>query len=116
MLFVQIVCVYTHVGGVCAKWLLNCAILQGQAVGTVAHLVALRREAIGKYNVRDAWTVDQLQAAVTDLKHSKAQSSTADMHTQRDKATDAASASSSVKAPGLVQNETATAPMDSAQP
>lgn len=35
----------------------------GQAVGSAAHLVALRREAIGKYNVKDAWTVDQLQAA-----------------------------------------------------
>lgn len=33
---------------------------QGQAVGSAAHLVALRREAIGKYNVRDAWTVQQL--------------------------------------------------------
>ncbi len=37
--------------------------MQGQAVGSAAHLVALRREAIGKYNVKDAWTVDQLQAA-----------------------------------------------------
>jgi len=37
--------------------------VQGQAVGSAAHLVALRREAIGKYNVKDAWTVDQLQAA-----------------------------------------------------
>ena len=31
-------------------------------MGSAAHLVALRREAIGKYNVKDAWTVDQLQA------------------------------------------------------
>jgi len=37
--------------------------VQGQAVGSAAHLVALRREAIGKYKVKDAWTVDQLQAA-----------------------------------------------------
>ena len=37
--------------------------VQGQAVGSAAHLVGLRREAIGKYNVKDAWTVDQLQAA-----------------------------------------------------
>ena len=47
-------------------------VLQGQAVGSAAHLVALRREAIGKYNVKDGWTVDQLQASVTQLKQQKA--------------------------------------------
>ena len=47
-------------------------VLQGQAVGSAAHLVALRREAIGKYNVKDAWTVEQLQASVTELKQQKA--------------------------------------------
>lgn len=31
-------------------------------MGSAAHLIALRREAIGRYNVKDAWTVDQLQA------------------------------------------------------
>jgi tRNA U55 pseudouridine synthase TruB len=43
--------------------------VQGQAVGSAAHLVALRREAIGKYNVKDAWTVDQLQATFGAPKH-----------------------------------------------
>ena len=60
--------------------------MQGQAVGSAAHLVALRREAIGKYSVKDAWTVEQLQDAVTDLKHSKAQPRAADMGTGHDKA------------------------------
>ncbi|DBA88739.1 TPA: hypothetical protein ACH3X1_004161 [Trebouxia sp. C0004] len=41
----------------------------GQAVGSAAHLVVLRREAIGKYNVKDAWTVDQLQATFGAPKH-----------------------------------------------
>ena len=41
-------------------WMLTSHCWQGQAVGSAAHLVALRREAIGKYNVRDAWTVQQL--------------------------------------------------------
>lgn len=45
--------------------------MQGQAVGTAAHLVALRREAIGEYNVKDAWTVAQLQAAFGAPKHAK---------------------------------------------
>ena len=53
-------------------------VLQGQAVGTAAHLVALRREAIGKYNVKDAWTVEHLQAAVTELKEKKAHGKAAD--------------------------------------
>lgn len=39
-----------------------CWCVQGQAMGSAAHLVALRREAIGQYHVKDAWTVDQLQA------------------------------------------------------
>ena len=51
---------------------------QGQAAGTAAHLVALRREAIGKYSVKDAWTVEQLQAAVTELKEKKARGKTAE--------------------------------------
>lgn len=53
-------------------------VLQGQAVGTAAHLVGLRREAIGKYNVKDAWTVEQLQAAVTELREKKALGKAAD--------------------------------------
>jgi len=51
--------------------------VQGQAVGSAAHLVALRREAIGKYNVKDAWTVDQLQAAFGAPKHPTATRPTA---------------------------------------
>ena len=44
-------------------------------MGSAAHLTALRREAVGKHNVRDAWQLDELiqqvkdkreQAAVTD--------------------------------------------------
>lgn len=84
--------------------------MQGQAVGSAAHLVALRREAIGTYSVKDAWTVEQLQAAVTDLKHNKAQMRAADMDAQHDKATDAASAASSDKAQGSVPMETAITP------
>lgn len=37
-------------------------------MGSAAHLVALRREAIGKYNVKDAWTVQQLTEQVQQLK------------------------------------------------
>jgi tRNA pseudouridine55 synthase len=36
----------------------------GQLVGVGAHLVALRRTAIGAYRVDDAWTVDGLQQAL----------------------------------------------------
>ncbi|GIL74450.1 hypothetical protein Vretimale_2136 [Volvox reticuliferus] len=32
----------------------------GRALGTVAHLVALRREAVGSYRVGDAWDLRQL--------------------------------------------------------
>ena len=53
-------------------------VLQGQAAGTAAHLVALRREAIGNYSVKDAWTIEQLQAAVTELKEKRAKSKDAD--------------------------------------
>jgi tRNA pseudouridine55 synthase len=33
----------------------------GQALGVGAHLVALRREAIGPYDVRDAWRLEELE-------------------------------------------------------
>lgn len=36
----------------------------GQALGVGAHLVALRREAIGPYAVAGAWTIEALEAAV----------------------------------------------------
>lgn len=36
----------------------------GQALGVGAHLVALRRTAIGPYHVDDAWTLEQLEAAL----------------------------------------------------
>ncbi|DBA68100.1 TPA: hypothetical protein ACH3X2_013971 [Trebouxia sp. C0005] len=49
----------------------------GQTVGSAAHLVALRREAIGKYNVKDAWTVDQLQATFGAPKRATGTESTA---------------------------------------
>lgn len=37
----------------------------GQELGVGAHLVALRRTAIGPYRVDDAWTLDALEAAVS---------------------------------------------------
>lgn len=36
----------------------------GQALGVGAHLVALRRTAIGDFSVEDAWTIDQLSEAI----------------------------------------------------
>lgn len=36
----------------------------GAALGVGAHLTALRREAIGEYDVADAWTLDALDAAM----------------------------------------------------
>jgi tRNA pseudouridine55 synthase len=36
----------------------------GQAAGCGAHLVALRRECIGQYNVKDAWQMDDLIEAI----------------------------------------------------
>ncbi len=36
----------------------------GQVLGVGAHLVALRRTAIGDYSVDDAWTIDQLREAL----------------------------------------------------
>ena len=38
-------------------------VLQGKAVGSAAHLTALRRESIGEYDVADAWSVPDLVAA-----------------------------------------------------
>ena len=35
----------------------------GRALGTVAHLTALRRESVGEHDVKDAWTVDALVEA-----------------------------------------------------
>lgn len=84
--------------------------MQGQAVGSAAHLVALRREAIGKYNVKDAWTVAQLQTAVSELKRQKQQSKAADVDTQQGKAIDAAAKLSSDGAAGSVQHDLVTAP------
>lgn len=37
--------------------------LQGKALGSAAHLTALRRESIGVYDVADAWAVSDLAAA-----------------------------------------------------
>lgn len=37
----------------------------GQELGVGAHLVALRRTAIGPYSVDEAWTVDQLESALS---------------------------------------------------
>jgi tRNA pseudouridine55 synthase len=37
----------------------------GEEVGVGAHLTALRRTAIGPYEVEDAWTLDALQSALT---------------------------------------------------
>lgn len=37
----------------------------GQELGVGAHLTALRRTAIGPYEVADAWTLDQLEGALT---------------------------------------------------
>ena len=84
--------------------------MQGQAVGSAAHLVALRREAIGKYNVKDAWTIEQLQTAVSELKRNKLQSKAAGVDTQHDKAVDAASKLSSDGAAGSGQHDLAAAP------
>lgn len=89
---------------------LTSSVLQGQAVGTAAHLVALRREAIGKYSVKDAWTIEQLQTAVSELKRQKQQSKAVDVDAQHGKAADAASKSSSDGAAGSVQHDLATAP------
>lgn len=38
----------------------------GQALGVGAHLVALRRTAIGPYNAHDAWTLDALTEALDE--------------------------------------------------
>lgn len=83
-------------------------VLQGQAVGTAAHLVALRREAIGKYNVKDAWTLEQLQAAVTELKEKKARGKAADAALMP--INDAASTPSNDGNSSSVQHDKATAP------
>lgn len=38
--------------------------VQGEAAGSAAHLVALRREAIGEHSVGDAWQLPDLVAAI----------------------------------------------------
>ena len=36
----------------------------GRSLGTVSHLKELRREAVGKFSVKDAWTLDVLLPVV----------------------------------------------------
>ena len=48
---------------------------QAKAVGSAAHLTALRREAVGKHNVRDAWQLDEL---IQQVKNKREQAATAD--------------------------------------
>jgi tRNA pseudouridine55 synthase len=38
-------------------------VAQGKAVGSAAHLIALRREKIGEHDAADAWQVADLVAA-----------------------------------------------------
>ena len=49
--------------------------VQAKAVGSAAHLTALRREAVGKHNVRDAWQLDEL---IQQVKDKREQAATAD--------------------------------------
>ena len=44
-------------------------------MGSVAHLTALRREAVGEHNVRDAWQLDNL---IQQVKDKREQAATAD--------------------------------------
>lgn len=44
----------------------NVILVQGQAVGSAAHLVALRREGIGEFSVDDAWDMDTLVSAMAE--------------------------------------------------
>ena len=44
-------------------------------MGSAAHLTALRREAVGKHNVRDAWQLDEL---IQQVKDKREQAATAD--------------------------------------
>jgi tRNA pseudouridine55 synthase len=48
----------------------------GQALGVGAHLTALRREAIGEYEVGAAWTLDALEAALLAPREGTADSQT----------------------------------------
>ena len=41
-------------------------------MGSAAHLTALRREAVGKHNVRDAWQLDELIQQVKDKREEAA--------------------------------------------
>lgn len=92
------------------SFLTSSVVTQGQAVGTAAHLVALRREAIGKYHVKDAWTIEHLQTAVSELKRQKQLSKATDVDTQHGEAVDAASKLSGDGAAGSVQHDFATGP------
>lgn len=40
----------------------------GEAVGSAAHLTALRRESIGEHSVRNAWAIETLAAALQELR------------------------------------------------
>jgi len=40
----------------------------GVALGSAAHLTALRREAIGEHRVENAWSIEDLSCKLTDMK------------------------------------------------
>ncbi len=52
-------------------------------MGSAAHLTALRREAVGKHNVRDAWQLDEL---IQQVKDKREQAATADQAAVTDQA------------------------------
>lgn len=59
-----------HFSVVCSKgtYIRSLAADLGRALGTAAHLTALRREAIGEYSVQGAWEVPDLADQVHQLR------------------------------------------------
>lgn len=62
-----------HFRIVCSKgtYIRSLAADLGRALGSAAHLTALRREAIGGYNVEGAWEVQQLAAQLTEQRQAQ---------------------------------------------
>lgn len=62
-----------HFDVVCSKgtYIRSLAHDLGRACGTAAHLTALRREAIGEYEVGAAWDVQQLAQQLTEQRRQR---------------------------------------------
>ena len=95
-----------HFSVVCSKgtYIRSLAADLGRAVGTAAHLTALRREAIGEYSVQGAWQIQDLTDQVHQLRLERKQ--------EQQGAAAAGEGQATAVQPGAAQQEAAAARAD----